>query len=869
MLETFDDMATAELRSRGWIGMVCFLVRAYAEVPIKALAARRALRVKSTGTRMRLLDTIFQDIRFALRTLRKRPIYTAVTIATLGLGIGAATAMFSVVDAVLIKSLPYDEPDRIVSVWQTMPSWEGRTGPDGKLWDHARLTYSQYRHLSDNSTVFESLAAYQAGIWDDATLTGVGDPVELRAGAASASLLRLLGVRPFLGRWFLSGEETRGEGSGASVVVVSHEFWSRHLDGAPAALGRVITVDDRSFTIVGILPPAFRIRWLSTALAGEDDPGRRDVWFPIGAPGWGVAQRSYEWETIGRLASGTTIEQARIETSTIMSAHPDSEGAVRVLARAAEETYGLVSPLLLLFGATGFLLLIACGNIATLSMAEMLGRRHEIATRYALGAGGPRIVRFLLTESVVLAGMGSFVGAGLAFGGTRLLVALAPPIPRIQEVSVDLRVLGFAVLVGACAGLISGTVPSILASRGTISPAMRLSTRASIGRRRFTQAVLAAEIAITTTLLVAGVLLTRSFSRLMSVDPGFDTGNLATLEVSLPRARYQTRHARLAFFEEVLDELERTPAIGTVSGVNSLPFPGRTAGWGIRIDGRDPEFVGSPFGYHVAPGYLEMLRVPLLAGRRLDESDGPDAPVVVVINETMARRYWPDESPIGAQFRYPGAEEPVTVVGIVGDVKKQYLHDTTEPTFFIPFSQNPRDRICFIARTDADAQSVIPLMREAVWTVDDELAVTNTATVDQLIAQSTNRERYRTVLMNVFGLLAAVLAAAGIFGVTARGVALRSREMGIRMALGARNSGLVGTSIRSSLLTGLAGTALGLVGALWISRTLSRFLFGIEPSDPTTFGAVAALVALVCLLASYVPARRIAKVNPVQVLKAE
>ncbi len=814
-------------------------------------------------------ESTIQDLRLALRTLRRRPLFTSVAVLTLGLGIGATTAMFSVVDGVLLKPLPYNEPDRLVSVWQTMPSWEGGTGSEGKLWDRARLTYSQYRHLSDNSTVYEGLAVYQGGIWDDATLTGVGDPVELRAGAATASLLPLLGVQPLLGRWFLPGEEAFRGGDAASVVVVSHEFWRGRLGGSSEALGRIITIDDRSFTIVGVLPPGFRIHWLSTSLAGERDPGRRDVWFATGAPGFGALQRAYAWETIGRLASGVTLEQARFESQTIMSAHPDTEGDVRVLTRAAEETHGFAAPLVLLFGATAFLLLIACGNIATLSMAEVLSRRHEIATRSAIGASGWRILRLLMTESFVLAALGSAVGAMMAFHGTELLVALAPPLPRLDEVGVDLRVLAFAALLGTCTAFLFGTVPSVMATRGAVGPPIASSARASSGRRRFSGSVIAMEIALTAMLLVAGGLLTRSLSRLMAVDPGFDTDQLATVEVSLPHTRYQTREARLAFFRDVLGQLKQIPGIGTVSGVNSLPFPGRTAGWGIRIAGRDPEFVGAPFGYHVAPGYLETLGVPLLVGRRLVETDGPEAPLAVVINETMARRYWPGESPIGAQFRYPGSEEPVTVVGIVGNVKKQYLHETTEPAFFIPFSQNPRDRICFVARTEVDAQSVIPFMRQAVWTVDGELGVTNATTVARLIAQSTDQERYRTLLMNVFAILAALLAAAGIFGVTARSVALRTREMGIRMALGATESGLVGSTVRSSLLTALAGTAVGLVGALWASRLLSRFLFGIEPSDPTTYGVVAALIVVVCLLASFAPARRISKVDPVEVLRAE
>jgi predicted permease len=825
---------------------------------------------EGTRPRIRLLESTVQDLRFALRTLGRRPLFTAVAVLTLGLGIGAATAMFSVVNGVLLKRLPFDEPDRLVAVWQTAPDLRGTPGDDGARWDRYRLTYLQYRDLLEKNTVYYRLAAYRAGTPDVATLTGVGDPVEVRAGAATASLLPLLGVRPALGRWFLPEEEASRAGDvGASVAVISHDLWQGGFGSLLELPGRVVTIDNRPFTIVGVLPPGFRVQWLSAALAGEGDPGQRDIWFPIGAPGWNAAEQGYSWETIGRLAPGVTVEQARDETRVILSAHPDTHGAARVLARSAEETRGLAPPLVLLFGATAFLLLIACGNIATLSTAEVLSRRHEIATRSALGAGARRIVRLLLTESFVLAALGSAVGATLAFGGTRVLVALAPPIPRLYEVGVDLRVLGFAALLGACAAFLFGTVPALLASRGAINPLLSGAARTSPARRRLAGTVIMIEVAMTAMLLVAGGLLTRSYSRLLTVDPGFETEGLATVEVRLPPSRYPWSEPakRVAFFRSGLEQLEAVPGIGAVSAVSRLPFPGYTSGWGMRIEGRAEYF--SPLGYQVAPGYLRMLGVPLLAGRSLVATDGPDAPLAAVINETMARRYWPDRSPIGAQISWSGDNEQLTVVGVVGDMKRQTLHASSEPTFFIPFSQHPDETICFVARTELKPGDVIPLMREAVRSVDADLVVKNATTVTALVAESTANERYRALLMCVFGILATLLAAAGILGVAARTVALRKREMGVRMALGARPSGLIGVTMRSMLVTAVAGTVVGLAGALLISRLLTRFLFGIEPTDPTTYGAVAALIVIVCMTAAYAPARRITKVDPIDVLKAE
>jgi predicted permease len=817
-----------------------------------------------------ILDSTVHDVRFALRTLRRRPLFATVAALTLGLGIGATTAMFSVVDGVLLTRLPYSEPGRLVAIWQTMPDLQGIPGDDGARWDRYRFAYPQYRDLTEESTRYEGLAAYRAGNPDVATLSGVGDPVELPAGAASASFLHLLGVRPALGRWFLPGEEaSRAGNDGASVAVVSYELWQGRFGGSQETLGRIVTLDDRPFEIVGILPPGFHIQWLSASIAGESVPARRDVWFPIGAPGWNASPWGYSWEIVGRLGPGVTIEQAHGETSSVLAAHPNSaaEGEIRVIPRANEETRGLSSPLVLLFGATAFLLIIACGNIATLSVAEVLSRRHEIATRSALGARSPRIVRLFLTESLVLAALGSGVGAALAYCGTGVLVALAPPIPRLHEVGIDIRVLGFAVLSGTCTAFLFGAVPSVLASRGAFDPTWHSSPRTSQVRPRFSGTVIAIQIAMTVVLLVAGGLLTRSLWRLLAVDPGFDASGLATVEVRLPLSRYPflARAERAAFVENVLERLEAVPDIGTVTAVSRLPFPGQTSAMNMRVGER----YFNPLYYQVAPGYFETLGVPLLAGRSLSKSDGPDTPLAVVVNETAARRFWPDESPVGAQVTLSFPKGPVTVVGVVGDMKRQVLTAQTEPAFFISFGQLADETVCFIARTQMDSRDALPLMSASVRSVDGELVVKNSTTVADLIASSADHERYRTLLLNFFGILAAFLAAAGVFGVTARGVALRTRELGIRMALGARGSGLIGVTVRGALYIGITGTAVGMLGALWSSRLLSRFLYGVEPWDPTTYAIVATLIVMVCLVASYAPARRITNVNPVEVLRAE
>ncbi len=866
MEELFLEALNAR-RTRGFSGY--FVAWGRGVVDVILLAGRLRLRPQP-GRRPRpgnggLVGSFGQDLCFAVRTLRRRPLFATVAVLTLGVAIGASTAMFSVVDGVLLKALPYQEPGRLVEVWQTVPELQGQPGDDGARWDRYRLTYTQYRDLSETTATFVGMAAYRAGTPDVTTLIGIGEPAELRAGVASASLLPLLGVLPARGRWFLPEEEaSRAGNDGASVAVISQELWKTRFGGSEEAVGSTSTLDDNSFTIVGVLPSGFQITWISASLAGEDTPGQRDIWLPIGAPGWIAHDQGYSWEVIGRLAPGATLERALAETEVVISAHRHSFGSARVLPRASEERRGLASPLFLLFGATALLLLIACGNIGTLATAEMQGRRAEIATRRALGAKTGRIARLLLTESLLLALLGSGLGVVVAFGGTKAMLILAPPIPRLHEVGVDFRALGFAIFLGLLTALLFGAGPSFFASRAQRAPSLMSSSRTSRVHGRLSRAVIGAEIALTAMLLVAGGLLTQSLHRLLGIDPGFDSSGLVTVEFRLPASRYD-RETSPFFFQEALNQLQAIPGIGSVSGVSRLPFPGHTSGMNLQVDGE----THSPLFYQVGPEYFETLGVPLLAGRTLDERDGPGAPISIVLNESAARRFWPGRSPVGAQVSLSYPRDPVTVVGIVRDMKRQVLSGGAEPAFFISFAQLPDETVSFVARTQIDPLDAIPLMVQAVTEVDPDLAVRNGTTLSDLVERSAADERYRSLLMNVFGLLATLLAAAGVIGVTARSVSHRTRELGIRMALGARGSGLISATIHANLRVALAGITIGLVGAFLASGVLTPFLFGIEASDLPTYATVALLMVSLSLSASYIPARRITMVNPVDVLKAE
>jgi predicted permease len=814
--------------------------------------------------RSAVMESLIQDFRYAFRTLARRPTYAGVALLTLGLGIGSATAMFSVVEGVLMADTLFRDPDRLMSIWQRM---EGRTGYTEA--GETRLMYSQYQALRDQSTVFEDLAVY-AGDWGETALGGGARPELVHVGPTTASLLPVLGVRPALGRWFLPEEEGASAGDRAMVTVMSHEIWVRRFAADGDILGASVTLNGLPYTVVGVLPPGFRVQWLSASITGADDPGPRDFWVPVGSPEWGEAPGSTMWEAVGRLADGVTLDRARAETGQILrETWPSREPDAIVLPRMAEEVRGLGSPILLLFGATGLLLLIACGNVAALSLGEMHGRAQEVATRAAIGAGWPRIIRQLITESLVLGVLGSVLGALFAAVGTKLLVAMAPPVPRIDQVQVDSGVLLFAAGLGTLSGVLFGLAPALSSVRAAVGSILkaggRTGSRRQAGSGRW---VLTGEVALTVVLLTASGLLARSLSHLFDVDLGFNPRNLATVEVGLPDARYgwNLKGAAGGFVDQVLREMEAIPGVEAVSAANLLPFPDSPSEWASRANSEDSTYL-MPELYHVAPGYLEFMDIPLLEGRGFFPSDDGDAPPVAVVSRSLAQALWGDRSPLGREMFYPLGG--VTVVGVTGDTRQASLQNEPPLTFYVPFGQHSRTRVTFAARTRGSPEEVLPSMREALWRVDGELAVTASGSLTGAIGRSASEERYRTLLMTTFALLATALAAVGIGGVTARQVSLQTRELGIRKALGAEDAALLGGVIRSASFTGALGVGLGLAGAYWLRPVLGAFLFGVGSFDPVTYGGIGGFLLLLSAIASYLPARRLLWMDPVAVLKEE
>jgi len=828
-------------------------------VSVRALSSTSEPLHSSGASPTQRLESVLQDLHFGVRTLRRRPLFAVVAIGTLGLGIGATTAIFSVVEGVLLKPLPYEHPGDLVTVFETFPDW--LDNPQlADLWDRIYVAWPDYERWRDNQTMFEDVAIYGSTAM---ILTGADVPERASVGLASASLFPMLGVRPVAGRAFLPGEDGHGA---PKLAILDHALWQERFGGDPGVIGTAIQLNDEPFTVVGVLPQGFRLRALGI-FGGTTTPS---VWIPLGAGNARLREGDHSYNGIARLKRGVTLAQAAAETEVLLRGDQDpSKMGARLTPRVQEENAGLQAPLYLLLGSSLVLLLIACGNVATLLLGELTGRRHEMATRLAVGAGRGRVARQLLTESVLLGVAGSGVGILLAVAGTGALLSLAPPLPRLDEVGVTTPVLVFAVLAGMLTGLAFGLAPAMGLFRGRIHNVLRSGARGlDTAGSLFQRSVIALQIALTVVLLVSGGLLVRSLNGLFHVDPGFRAQGLAEVRVQLPSYRYESFEERLAVFEEMRRSLEAVPGVEAVTATSSLPFSGFPNLLTFGILGK-PEPEGGArqaSDRGVLPNYLETMGIPLRAGRGITDADGLDAPKVAVISESMARRFWPGESPLGARLDFG---DTLTVVGIVGDVRHEALDAELLPTVYIPLPQADGSGLSFVVRTRGDSEALLDQLRQPIWSVDADAPISRVATVASLMAVSARDERFRTLLMMVFGVCAAFLAGAGVYGVTARGVTRRAREMGIRMALGARGGNLVRMILLRDLAGGVVGIALGLLGAYATSRLLAGYLFGVEGWDPPTYGAVATGALLLSLAASLIPARRASSITPMEVLREE
>ena len=838
--------------------------------------ARRAARIKLGGvTQLKetnrelhslpVIETFLQDARYAIRMLRKNPGFTAVAVLTLALGIGANTAIFSVVYAVLLKPLPYANPNQLVSAFQA--NIQEGVPEDGTSYPNFEEWRAQNHVFSDLSTInFHQL-----------TLTGSGEPSVVNTCVVTPQHFALLDVKPLQGRIFYPDDGKQGA---PPVVILSENLWRGALGSDPKIVGSSITLDKRPFTVVGIMPAAFRSPFINNA---------QDVWIPlVQDPLFGswMARRGGHWLPVfGRLKPGVSLAQAQAEMDTISerlaSEFPaENKGwTVRLVPMQKEIVGDVRTALLVLLGAVGLVLLIACANIANLLLTRATSRSKEIAVRTALGAGRSRIIRQLLSETAVLGLLGGVVGIALAYWGVRALSSLLPDnLPQLNAIRVDNFVLVFALALSAIASVAFGLVPALFASKSDIQASLREgSSRSgeSGNRRRARSFLAAAEIALAMVLLVAAGLLLRSFSKLTSVSPGFDAQHIVKAEVSLPQFQYSKPEQWTAFSDQLLAGIQAQPGLQDSAIAIPVPIADGFINLAFEIAGVPP---ASPSDSRLAnyvsvsPNYFRVMGIPLLSGRLFNQQDIADAPRVTLISKALAQRYFPNQDPIGKQLNFgfpPNADVSREIIGIVGDVRDKSLGDAPAPMMYVPFSQAPFWGANLVVKSTLSTSAVATSIRQQVQKIDKDLPVTDVEKLPDLLDASVSQQRFRTFLLGLFAAMALILAATGIFGVISYSVSRRTNEIGIRVALGASRSTILRMILRESLILAAVGLAVGLPCALAASHLIGHMLFGVSANDPVTLAAVAFTLATVAALAGFVPARRAMQVDPMVALRHE
>jgi putative ABC transport system permease protein len=795
------------------------------------------------------MDRLWQDLVYGVRMLARNPAFAAIAVFTLGLGIGGNTAIFSVVNSVLLRPLPYPSADKLVVINETrLPQFPQFSVSPGNFLDWRK-----------QASEFENLAVVGSG---PSILTGAGDPEKVQGERATANLFETLGVKPALGRDFRPEEDQDGHDN---VVVLSFGLWQRYFGGRPEALGQSITLDNRPYTIIGVMPAGFNF--------GRDT----DLWKPMGftAEEMTIHGGHYLF-SIGRVKDGESIDKARAELSTIAKRleqqYPDSDAGWGVkVTPYLDYTVGSVRPVLLvLLGAVGFVLLIACANVANLLLARASSREREFGVRAALGAGRMRLVRQMLTESAVLAVVGGALGLILAYVGVRLLPSFAPTdLPRMKDISVDIRALGFTLLVTFLTGTIFALAPALQFSKPNLNESLKEGSRGSTsgGRRQLIRSALVVlEVAMALVLLVGAGLLIKSFDRLVAVNPGFQIDHALAVEVNIPRTKYPKDQQRSDFFSSLLEKARALPGVQSVGATNVMPLGGNDYILGFQIAGRPPaasdQRVSTNY-YAVSPDYFKTMGIALVKGRFFTEHDNKDSARVAVINQEMARRFFPDEDPIGQRINVTnGPDVYREIVGVVADVKHYALDVPAPPQTYEPYLQKPDSSMTLVVRTSVDPASLTGSIRQAVLEIDKDQPISASKSLDQLFSESVSRQRFAMLLLAVFAGIAMVLAAVGIYGVLSYAVAQRTHEIGIRMALGARVTDVLRLVVGRAVALTLIGIALGLGGSLLITRVMSSLLFGVTATDPFTFIAIPILLTLVSLAASYLPSRRATKVDP-------
>jgi predicted permease len=813
------------------------------------------------------IELAIQDSKYALRQLLANPTFALVMILTLALSIGANSAIFSVINGVLLKRLPYPQPERLVRIFLSSH-------------EYPKFPFNPFDFLDFRARnhSFDSIAAYTRG---DVQLSGSGEPVRLNGFGITSGYFRVLGLQPELGREFDFQAEIPGNGL---QVILSDRLWRTRYGADPSIIGRKITLNLQPFTVIGVMP------------AGTEHPGNEyhavaygesvDVWWPFSFAGNSNRRGSHFIEDIGRLKGGVNAERARAEMNAIMAElareHPDGDSGWTVLVVPLyTELVGASRQLLLvLLGAVGIVLLIACANAANLLIARTAARQREIAVRLALGAPRRRVVRQLLTESFLISFVGGGLGLILAFGGVRALVSLLPAgFPRANDIHVNGPVLGFTLLVSLMTGILFGLAPALQASRIDPKQGLQQTGRTSTGGRRqglLRSALVVAEVSLASVLLIGAGLMLRTFLNLIHLDPGFREDHVLTASLSLPHVQYKTGEQVAQFYDRLMSNLNQLPGVESAGAGSDLPWTGYDENLGgFLIEGKKPppnqEFHAR---YHMAtPGYFSAMGIPLLNGRSFAEADKKDAPPALIINHAMADRYWPHEEVVGKRISFDDAPKKdsdwTTIVGVVGDVKDQPNSPGAEPALWWPESQVQQSDMSLAIRTRSDPKQALDELRGAVRQLNPALAVADVKLMDSVVDTSVATPRFAFVLVGLFAGLAILLAAIGAYGVIAYTVSQRTQEFGLRVALGAQRADLLRMVLAQSARLALPGTILGILLALSLGRVMQSLIYGVSPADPVILLAVAVLVLTVALIASYLPAWRATKADPMTALRTE
>ena len=815
-----------------------------------------------------LLDTTVQDLRFGARALRRNPAFAAIAVLTLALGIGANAAIFSVVNAVLLEPLPWREPDRAVMIWSKWVAFDKTWVATGEVVDYRR-----------RASTLSEVAAWGDG---QVNLTGDGEPERVAAGNVSANLFPTLGVAPLLGRTFTATEDLP---NGPSLVVLSHSLWSRRYAADPNIAGRTIQINGRAYEVTGVMPQDFVLP------TDDQNPSPSQLWLPLQMDPASMDHGSHGFYAAARLKPGATVQQAAEELHGIAVAmtneglYPRPMKFDTVVLSLEDEVVGSVRPAIwLLFGAVAFLLLIACANVANLLLARAEGRQREIAVRAALGASGLRVMRQLLTESLVLTGVATVLGLALAFAGVRFVAWWNPAsVPRVAGVRLDMTVLVFTAIVAVMTSIVFGLAPALRALRVDLTESLKDGAQgASSGgaRQRFRSGLVVFEMALAVVLLVGAGLMLRSLWSLQHVPLGLDPSRVLTMRLSLPQSSYGSPEQVVDFFSRLLDNVRGFPGVASAGAVRALPLGSTIGDFGLRVEGYTPTpGTGAKGDWQIAtPGYLESMGERVVRGRPITADDKSDTMLVALINEEMARLYWNGRDPIGGRIKIGGGAQDrpwVTVVGIVGNVRHNGITGAVKEKFYVPHTQwhksigNPIRDMTLVVKAQADPNPLVAPVRQAIRSLDPNLPVADIRTMDDVVAATMSAPRFTGMLLGVFAGLALILSAIGIYGVLSYVVSRRTREIGIRVAIGAGRGQVLKLVLGSGVALALIGIAIGLAAAALFSKAMSTLLHDVKPLDPPTFIAVALSLTAVAIAASLVPAWRATRVDPVRALKAE